>query len=79
MNRWTVGQIYRRTETLIRGGLGNHTCCANAGGTFFTVVLVFLLWQEIVVGVTYDLRVQYKMTHRNGSLEGMEDGLINPG
>ncbi len=30
----------RQTEKLIRCGLGNHTCCAWAGGTFFPVVLL---------------------------------------
>jgi hypothetical protein len=39
-----------------------YTCCAWAGGTFFSscvAVSVFLFWREIVFDVTYVLRVQY--------------------
>jgi hypothetical protein len=38
----------------------------------------FLLQWEIVFGVTYVLRVQYKMAHRNRYLEETEDGQITP-
>jgi hypothetical protein len=41
-------------------------------------VSVFWLGQEIVFGVTYVLRVQYKMARRNRYLVGMEDGQMTP-
>jgi hypothetical protein len=65
---WTGGQ----TEKLIRGGVGNlvgssmYTHCAWAGEKTCAIVSVFWLWQEIFFGVTYTLRLQYKLAHSNG-------------
>jgi hypothetical protein len=36
------------------------------------------LWREIVFGVTYELRVNYKIAHRNRYLEGRIDRQMTP-
>jgi hypothetical protein len=66
-----VGGVTFRSSRLILVGLGNlrfvqvneYTCCAWAGGNFFSscaIVSVFWLWREIVLGVTY---LPYQLCH----------------
>jgi hypothetical protein len=51
---------------------------SNQRGCVICAVVSVFLWWEIVFGVTYVFRAQYKMARSNRYLGGTDDGQMTP-